>query len=107
MIDNNAFRNLVFQFENVEEQPHFHRKAFRIKGKTIFATLDEKDETANLKLTEIDQSVFCQINNEMIYPVPGAWGLKGWTTINLKKVTKDVLADALKLAYETTAKKKK
>lgn len=106
MVYNHTFRNLVFQFDNVEEHPHFHRKAFRIKGKTIFVTLDEKDQTANLNLTEIEQSVFCQIDKEMIYPVAGAWGRNGWTTVNLKKVTKEVLAEALKLAYGNAAKKK-
>ena len=107
MVDNTTFRNLALQFENVEEQPHFHRKAFRINGKAIFATLHEKDQTANLKLTEIDQSVFCQIDKETIYSVPGAWGRKGWTTVDLKKISKDILEDVLKLAYETTAKRKR
>ena len=107
MIGNGTFRSMALSFANVEEQPHFHRQAFRIKGKTIFATLDEKEQTANLKLTGVDQSVFCAIDKRIIYPVPGGWGRQGWTTIDLKKIPKKILADALKAAYETAATKKK
>jgi predicted DNA-binding protein (MmcQ/YjbR family) len=107
MIDGKTFRNLALGFGNTEEQPHFHRQAFRVKGKTIFATLDEKEQTANLKLTEIDQSVFCAVDNEVIHPVAGAWGRKGWTTVDLKKVQKKILGEMLKASYEAVAKKKK
>lgn len=96
---------MALQFENSEEQPHFHRQAFRVKGKIIFATLDEKEQTANLRLTEIDQSVFCKIDEQNIHPVPNAWGKKGWTTFHLRHLPKTILKDALQVAYETAANK--
>jgi hypothetical protein len=52
------FRKLALSFENAEEHAHFDRIAFKIKGKRIFATLDEKGITANLKLSPLDQSAF-------------------------------------------------
>lgn len=106
MIDNKTFHTMALQLENTEEQPHFHRQAFRIKGKIIFATLDEEEQTANLKLTEIDQSVFCKIDEQNIFPVPNAWGRKGWTTFNLRNVSKSAVKDALQVAYQTATAKK-
>lgn len=106
MVDANSFRNMALQLPNTEEQPHFHRQAFRINGKTIFATLDEKLRQANLRLTEIDQSVFCKLDSQNIHAVPNAWGRKGWTTFNLHALPKAVVKDALRAAYEAVASKK-
>ena len=98
MVSPAEVRKLALSFEETDEHPHFDRKAFRVKKK-IFATLSEKDHTLNLMLTPIDQSVFCSFDKEIIYPVPGGWGLKGATTVNLKKVRKSMLVDALTVAY--------
>ena len=95
-------RKLALSFEETNEHPHFDRKAFRVKKK-IFATLSEKDKTLNLKFTPLDQSVFCAFDNTVIYPVPGGWGRQGYTTVNLKKVRKSMLKDALTTAYCTVA----
>jgi hypothetical protein len=54
-------------------------------------------------LTLIDQSVFCSFDKTVIYPVPGAWGLQGATTVNLKKVRLSMLKDAVTTAYCTVA----
>jgi len=56
-----------------------------------------------VKLTVTDQSVFCSFDNKVIYPVPGGWGTKGATYIELAKVRKTMLKDALTVAYCTTA----
>ena len=102
MVTIEAVRQLALSFPETDEHPHFDRKAFRVKKK-IFATLSEKDKTLNLMLTLIDQSVFCAFDKTIIYPVPGAWGLKGATTVNLMKVRKSMLKDALTTAYCTIA----
>ena len=54
----------------------------------------------------VDQSVFCDLGKEAVYPVPNKWGLQGWTTFELRKVRKDMMADALTLAYEGVLRKK-
>lgn len=59
-----------------------------------------------VKLTPEDQSVFCAFDTAVIYPVPGGWGKKGATFIELKKVRKSLLKDALTVAYCTVAPKK-
>ncbi|MGQ0738814.1 MAG: MmcQ/YjbR family DNA-binding protein [Bacteroidota bacterium] len=95
-------RKLALSFPETDEHPHFERQAFRVKKK-IFATLSEKDNTLNLKLTLTDQSVFCSFDPAVIYPVPGGWGRMGFTTVNLKKVGKRMCKDALTVAWCTVA----
>jgi hypothetical protein len=102
MISIEIVRQLALSFPETDEHPHFERKAFRVKKK-IFATLSEKDMTVSLKLSLIDQSVFCAIDPAVIYPVPGGWGRMGFTFVNLKKVKKALFKDALTTAYCTTA----
>ena len=102
MVTIDAVRQLALSFPETDEHPHFERKAFRVRKK-IFATLSEKDHILNLKLTLLDQSVFYAFDNTVIYPVPGGWGRQGFTTVNLKKVRKSMLKDALTTAYCTVA----
>jgi hypothetical protein len=59
-----------------------------------------------VKLSVIDQSVFCAYNKEVIFPVPGGWGQRGATFIDLKKVKKSMLIDAITTAWKTTASPK-
>ncbi len=102
MVTIEAVRRLALSFPETDEHPHFERRAFRVRKK-IFATLLEKDQTLNLKLTPVDQSVFCSFDNTVVYPVPGGWGKKGFTTVNLKKVRMSMFRDALTTAYCTVA----
>ena len=102
MVSIETVRQLALSFPETDEHPHFDRKAFRVKKK-IFATLSEKDMTLNLKLSLVDQSVFCAFDPSIIFPVPGGWGRMGATTVNLKKVKKAMFKDALTTAYCTVA----
>ena len=43
-----------------------------------------------VNLTPVDQSVFCAFDKTIIYPVPGGWGKKGATYIDLKKIKKSI-----------------
>jgi len=60
-----------------------------------------------LKLPLIEQSVFCAFEDTVFYPVPGAWGKKGATFVDLGKVRKNMLKDALTVAYEALTVKKR
>lgn len=104
MVSTEAFRQLALSFVEVEEQPHFEKTSFRI-NKKIFVALHEKNKKAVVKLTVVDQSVFCSFDKTVIYPVPGKWGLRGWTMIELKTVRKRMLTDAVKTSYCNTAPK--
>ncbi len=103
MITEATLRELALSFPDATEEPHFEKPSFRIKKK-IFAPLDLKKSLVCVKFTEMQQSVFAY-DPKVIYPVPNAWGKQGWTFIDLKKVKKAVLKDALKAAYENVSKK--
>jgi hypothetical protein len=81
MVSLDNFRKLALSFPDAEEQPHFHLASFRVKKK-IFATLWEKENRAMLKLSLVDQSVFCTYH-DVFSPVPGGWGTKGATFVDL------------------------
>jgi len=95
-------RKLALTLPEVEEKSHFNQPDFRVKGK-IFAVLHAESNEIMVKLSIIDQSVFCAIDKSVIYPVPGGWGRKGATLINLKKVRRGIFMDALITAWKTTA----
>lgn len=105
MVDLNSFRKIALSFPEATEQAHFEKSSFRIRKK-IFATIDEKEQTITVKLSGVDQDVFCTHDKSIIYPVPNKWGKKGWTTVELKKVSKELLTAILKTAYRGIAPKK-
>ena len=105
MIDIATARKLALSFEGAMELPHFELTSFRI-NKKIFATLDIKKKRVCLLLSLIDQSVFCEFDKSIIYPVPNKWGKKGATYVELQKVPKDIFRDALTTAYRRVAPKK-
>lgn len=102
MVSIDTVRQTALSFPETDEHPHFDRQAFRVKKK-IFATLDEKRMRVMVKLSLKDQSVFCAFDPSIIYPVPGGWGTKGATYIELTHVRKAMFKDALSTAYCTVA----
>ena len=102
MITIEQARKEALSLPETEEKPHFDLASFRIKNK-IFATIHANKNYMMVKLSAIDQSVFCAYNKEVIFPVPGGWGLRGATFIDLKKVKKSMLIDAITTAWKTTA----
>lgn len=105
MITIDTFRKLALAFPETTEEPHFEKLSFRVKKK-IFATYDDKNQTACVKLSEIDQDVFSSSDKTIVYPVTNKWGKQGWTIIEMKKVHKNLFADALTMAYCEVAPKK-
>lgn len=105
MVDIESFRELALSFPDSAEAPHFEKASFRYKKK-IFATLSSKDNRAVLKLSLEDQSVFCDYDEKVFYPVPNKWGKQGWTIVELKRVRKDMCKDALTCAFNVVSGKK-
>jgi hypothetical protein len=106
MVSLETFRKIALAFPETEEQPHFHLASFRTKKK-IFSTLWEKENKAMLKLPLAEQSVYCSLEKNIFYPVPGAWGKQGATFVDLDKVHKTILKEAMKIAYQNAGKKKR
>ena len=98
MIDTGTFRQMALSFEESVEQPHLNKTSFRV-NKRIFATLDAVAGKIVVKLSEVEQSVFCGYDRSVMHPVNGGWGKQGWTLINLKTVSAEILLDALTTSY--------
>ena len=107
IMTNKEFSNIALSFQHTEENPHFDRRAFKVTGKRIFATMLEKDNTVNIVLTYEEQQEFCKEDTKHVYPVPNKWGEKGWTTFELKNVENEIIHAALTVAYEAVIKPKK
>ena len=105
MVSLATFRKHALLFPEATEAPHFEKISFRVKQK-IFATYDELNGTAVLKLSVIDQSVFSAHDKTIIYPVPNGWGKQGSTIFVLRKVNAALFLDALTCAYCAVAPKK-
>lgn len=106
MVSTAEARKLAMEFPGTTEAPHFEKTSFRVKGKKIFMTMDEGKEFAVIKLTREDQSVFASSPDGSISALPNKWGLQGWTRVELKKVKKGLLKDALKCSWIHVAPKK-
>lgn len=105
MVSIDAFRKLALSLPEATEEPHFEKTSFRVRKK-IFATLSIAEKRAVLKFNEIDQSVFCAHDKSIMYPVKGGWGKQGWTTMELRKISKGICKDALVTSYKNVAPKK-
>lgn len=105
MVSINFFRALALSFPEATEEAHFEKTSFRVKKK-IFATYDEVNKRACVKLMEADQDVFCKGFKDSVFPVDNKWGKQGWTLVEMNKVRKDVFTDILTSAYCATAPKK-
>ena len=105
MVTKEQARDAALSLPETEEKVHFTLAGFWVKNK-IFATIHADKNYVMVKLSAIDQSVFCSYNKEVIFPVPGAWGKHGATFINLKKVGKSMFLDALTTAWKMVAPSK-
>jgi predicted DNA-binding protein (MmcQ/YjbR family) len=105
MVTITTFRKIALSFPESSEEPHFEKTSFRVRKK-IFATYDDKNKRACIKLSEIDQDVFSAADRTTIYPVDNKWGKQGWTLIEMKKIRRDLFTDALVTSYCEVAPKK-
>jgi predicted DNA-binding protein (MmcQ/YjbR family) len=105
MITIAMLRKMALSFPKATEDPHFEKTSFRVKKK-IFASYDDKNKMACIKLSAIDQDVFTVAAKTIIYPLANKWGKQGWTLIDMKKVSKDIFTDALTTAYCEVAPRK-
>ena len=67
MITAETFSQMALSFAGTEEVTHFDRVGFKVRGKRMFASYLDKDNTANVFLTPGEQAVFCQMATVGIY----------------------------------------
>ena len=95
------FRRLALSLEGAEESSHMGNPDFRVGGR-IFATLAAQSQGyGNLMLTPDQQAGLVEEMPDVFIPVNGGWGRNGATHVRLAMATKDLLAAALRLAWQT------
>jgi hypothetical protein len=101
-----AFRKLALALPETEERAHMAHPDFRVAGK-IFATLAYPDKAwAMVKLSLEQQHNFVETYPAMFQPVPGGWGRKGATSVNLAKADAATVRRAIAEAWRNTAPKR-
>ncbi len=94
------FRRIALSLEGAEESSHMGAPDFRVQGK-IFATLASQHQGyGNLKLTLEQQADFVRELPDVFLAIPGGWGRMGMTHIRLARANEDVLAGALRTAWQ-------
>lgn len=105
MTNFSALHAYALSLPEATEEPHFEKKSYRVKKK-IFATVGMEADFFVVKLTPIQQSVFCKWDESACHPIPNKWGLQGWTRVYFEKVDEDFLKDIVKASYSNVAPKK-
>lgn len=105
MLTQDEYRGLALSMPEAAEGSHFENADFRVRGK-IFATLRASDGRAVLKLEPDQQSLLMEANPGLFEPVPGSWGMKGWTVLKLDCAEADIARHAMTLAWRNVAPKR-
>ncbi len=85
------------------ESAHFGKRDFRVRGK-VFLTLPRPGE-AVIKLSPDQQALGIATAHDVLAPVPGAWGLKGWTVLRYGACEPAHAAGLIEKAWATVAPK--
>jgi hypothetical protein len=94
------FRRIALSFEGVEEYSHAGLPAFRVAGRKFASLASQAEGYGNLMLTPEQQAEFVREAPEIFLPIPGGFGKMGHTHIRLAAANKDVLAGALRTAWQ-------
>ena len=95
-------RRLALALPEAVEADHHGRPSFRVRGK-IFATLHVGHERAMLKLGRAEQLALAATQPEVYAPVPGAWGERGSTLVELGGADAVELAELVEEAWRGVA----
>lgn len=95
-------RALALLLPETVEGAHMGHPDFRVGGR-IFATLWTDEDRAVVKLTPELQAGMVEAEPDVFEPVPGAWGARGWTNVDLLPAREELLRGALLAAWRTVA----
>ncbi|WP_437937774.1 MmcQ/YjbR family DNA-binding protein [Sorangium sp. So ce341] len=103
MVSSDELRKLALSLPEAEEQDHFGKPSFRVRGK-IFATHWVAQEQAVLKLSLEEQDSLVQAQPDVFSVTP--WGHQGWTRVELRRVDPALLEELLVGAFRRVAPKR-
>lgn len=100
------FRRAALALPGAIESAHMGRPDFRVRNK-IFASLGTAGKDLGvLKFTLEQQELFVRVDPAAFAPIPGGWGRKGWTQLQLVAGRPAIVRDALATAWRNVAPKK-
>ncbi|MGU3361704.1 MmcQ/YjbR family DNA-binding protein [Methylobacterium sp. M6A4_1b] len=95
-------RRLASALPEVVEGAHSGHPDFRVLGR-IFATLWVDEERVVLRLSRVQQEAWIEAGPNLFEAVEGAWGRRGWTSLNLWEADEATLLAALLAAWRQVA----
>ena len=95
----NSFRRLALSFDGVVEGAHMSHPDFRANGR-IFATIQPGERTGMINVAPDEQERLVRDHPTMFSPESGAWGRQGCTRVQLGAADKEVLGEAMTLAWQ-------
>jgi hypothetical protein len=100
------FRSLALSLPEAFESAHMGHPDFRVRGK-IFATLGYPEGGWGMvKLTPDQQGRCVRAEPTVFAPIPGGWGRRGATRVDLAAATEAVVRPALVTAWRNVAPKR-
>jgi hypothetical protein len=101
----NQFRRLALTLPGAVEGTHMGHADFRV-GNKIFATLGYPDPAWGMvQLTSDQQALLVQTSSGIFSAVPGGWGRRGSTRVNLAAADPAAVKHALAMAWKNRAPK--
>jgi len=93
------FRRIALKLAGATEGAHGGHPDFRVNGR-IFATMGYPDEQWGMVvLTPDQQAILVETEPDIFRPVPGGWGKRGSTNVNLANADSTTLKSALTMAW--------
>ena len=100
------FRRIALSLPGASEGAHMGTADFRV-GNKIFATLGNPDAASGvIGLTPDQQALLIETTPNVFVPVPGGWGVRGWTRVHLAAADAATVKSALTMAWRNRAPKK-
>lgn len=97
-------RKIALSLPEAVEMSHFDQPDFRVRKK-IFASLAAEKKQAVVKLGPEEQLILVESAPKVFSPVPGGWGRKGWTVVDLKAANKAIVREAMMRGWRNVAPK--
>lgn len=93
------FRQLVSALNGTSEGAHMGHADFRTAGR-VFASLDKVERWASMQLSSSEQQRWVSTAPEVFVPAAGAWGVSGWTKVDLAHANEESVGEALTCAWQ-------
>lgn len=92
-------RALARMLPETVEGAHSGNPDFRVGGR-VFATLWVEEARVVLRLRPSLQAALCEAEPDLFTPLDGAWGRRGWTSLDLDGCAEESLREVLLAAWQ-------